>query len=140
MGAPKRVNASITLKTKLSPAEVLSVSQEAAAAAKSDLWTGGLNHVRYEGGESERLNFSVRTMKDRWELMTFCLDVTRDRDSLSLTSRIQSYKTTQATLFYFIPVGPKEITGFVSYKVFMKLLLDRIKVADPTASGEIRMS
>lgn len=140
MSAPKRANASIALKTELAPEKLLRIAQEAAAAAKSDFWTGGMNHVRFEGGESEKLNFSVRTMKDRWELMTFCLDVTRDQGSLSLKSRIQRYKTTQATLFYFIPAGPKEITGFGSYKIFMKLLLDRVKAADPAAVGEIRMS
>jgi hypothetical protein len=97
----------------------------------------GGNHVRFEGAQPGRVNFSVRAFKDIMEVMTFHVTIDSNADVTSIRSIIDGFKTSQQKLFYLIPLGPKQMLAYKTYHLFMRNLGAAFAKADPGAKAAI---
>lgn len=132
----KNQNATFRLQTRMSPAEIAQVAEVSATKIKSSI--PGQPFVRFEGGDHECLRFSIRSLGGRLEVMTFHAKMAVDDAGIStVTTKIDSFSTSQATMLGFIPFGPKSLNGYPQYKKFTTTLLTDIQKSDPGASGSL---
>lgn len=96
-------------------------------------------YVRFEGAEPGRVLFSVRAWNGHAELMSFCCDIAGDPTSGSTTlqTHIQGFKTTQQKYMGLIPMGPKTMLGYGSYKKYAQALAQALQRCDPGSRGEL---
>jgi hypothetical protein len=121
-----------TITTRLLPSRVAEISKSVGEQTKGDVLIG-VNNVRFEGAEKGHTKFSIRALGNRLELMTFHLAIDVHGAGSAATTRIDTYKTRQPTMFGFIPTGPKRISAYKTYRRFMEKLGLAILEEDPAA-------
>lgn len=140
--AKSRSKTALKASTTLSPADALALVKAATGEAKgggASLLTSGITNagaqVHIEQEQPERLSMSITSGKRVVELCTFSAAVRQNGGKTELTvGGLETYKTKQETLLYFIPLGPKAIHGFSLYKRFLDQVAARLKAQDAEAS------
>jgi hypothetical protein len=125
--------AHVAISTSLAAEQAASLAKTVGESTKGDLRIG-LNHVRFEGAQAGRLNFSIRGPKDISELMSFHLTIESTPNSTAIRTRIDGFKTRQEKLFYLIPFGPKKLLGYKTYRRFMENLTSGVTSLDSRAT------
>jgi hypothetical protein len=120
------------IETTVSADRVAEMSKVVGENTKGNLMIG-INHVRFEGAEHGRTNFSIRALAESWELMTFHVEISKSRSGTVARSGIDSFKTKQEKLLMVIPAGPKRMLGYKTYRLFMDNLAAAIAAEDSTA-------
>lgn len=142
--AKSRVQLRLTATTALLPSEVLDVVRQAAASVKTGSGMNALNfsvlnmraQVNIERELPDRLALSITSFDRRVELCTFSARVLgsgTDGKTRLQVGGLETYKTTQQKLFYFIPVAPKSIWGYPLYKYFLDVVASVLSQRDPSA-------
>jgi hypothetical protein len=137
MAATHRFSGSrLDLHTSLAPEQVAGISKRVGDGTKGNIRIG-VNHVRFEGASPGRTVFSIRALGDAWELMVFHVAITADGADSSVRTGIDSFKTAQRKMYGIIPTGPKSLSGYKTYKLFMHNLADAITAQDSSARSQI---
>lgn len=150
MGITAKSRASLALRgtTSLSAEEVKSVIQDVAKATKggrgSLLTTGLANigaHVSIARDSGEKVALALTSGKKLVELCTFSATVSANGAGTKVrVGGLETYKTNQEKLLFFIPVGPKMIMGMGPYKAFLNGLADEIRARDSSASVTVEQT
>lgn len=119
----KKSNATVEIESTLSADAVAALCQQLAPSVQG---------VRLEGATPGRVHFSIRGLGGFSELMTFRVDISDTPGGSRATTRIESFKTTQETIM-FIPVTPKSLVGYRSYRNFAVKLGEEVQRDDPSA-------
>ncbi|WP_291378702.1 hypothetical protein [Demequina sp.] len=93
-----------------------------------------------EAQVDETLDGGLSVLVRSWakvKLMHFAVLASESNGVSQVTSEILEFRTNQATLLYFIPIGPKELLGYKPYKNFMELYAKAIKTVDPAATVRV---
>jgi len=130
--AHKFSRSSIQITTSLSADRVAEISQQVGEATKGNVMTG-MNHVRFEGASEGRTNFSIRALGDLVEFMTFHVAITDADGGARASSHIDSFKTKQDKLLMMIPLGPKNMMAYKTYRLFMENIRGAITAADTSS-------
>lgn len=127
----KHAGLSMQATTRLGDSDLAQMANVAAegASVKIPQWSS----VRLEQAEPGRLVFSVRGPGGLVEQLVFQLAATPGAGATNLKSSILRYKTSQSTMFGFIPVGPKKMLGLQSHRKWLTNFADAVRAADPTA-------
>lgn len=120
---------SIQITTDLSADRVAEISKQVGESTKGNVRIG-MNNVRFEGASEGRINFSIRALGDLMEFMTFHVAVTDADCGAKASSHIDSFKTKQEKLFMLIPLGPKNMLAYKTYRLFMENLKAAVAAAD----------
>ena len=140
--AKARARTALTAELSLSGDKALDVVKAATGDVKgggASLLTSGLQNlgaeVHVEKESTDRLHMSITSGKRIVELCTFSAVVQADNGVTNLTvGGLETYKTNQQKLFYFIPVSPKSIAGIGPYKRFLQEVEAQLQQADPEAT------
>lgn len=127
-GAHKFSRSSIQITTSLSADRVAEISQQVGESTRA-----GLHHVRFEGASEGRTNFSIRALGDLVEFMTFHVAIRDADDGAKASSHIDSFKTKQDKLLMLIPLGPKNMISYKTYRRFMENIRAAIAAADTSS-------
>lgn len=143
--AKARSQTALQATTSLEPRAVLALVKRGTGAAKgggASLLTSGIQnlgaeaHVEQEGADALRL--SITSGKRLLELCTFSATVTAENGQTALRiGGLETYKTSQPRLLYFIPTGPKSIAGFSPYKRFLMHVAADLRANDSAANISI---
>src|SRR6266550_614859 len=125
-----------TIATGLSADRVAEISKAVGDSTKGDILIG-MNNVRFEGASPGRTNFSIRALGNRLELMTFHVAIQDRASGSSATTRIDTYKTSQQKYFGLIPVGPKRMAAYQTYRRFMENLVAAVQAQEPAAQATL---
>lgn len=136
--AQARSQLALSATTGLEPAAVLALVKRAAAAVKgggASLLTTGVQNLGAEAHVEQELpnglKLSITSGKRLVELCTFSAAVSANNGQTRLrVGGLESYKTSQPRLFYFIPIGPKSIAGFSPYKRFLAQVEAELRAND----------
>ena len=128
--------AHVVISTNLTGDEAARIAKSVGEGTKGDIRIG-LNHVRFEGAQQGRLNFSIRALKDVMEFMTFHVDITPSATGSQIRSSIDGFKTKQQKLFMLIPIAPKRMLAYKTYSLFMRNLEQAFAAADASAQTSI---
>lgn len=145
MSAQTRASLRLTASTTLEPAAVLRAVKSATAQVKgggASLLTTGLQNigaqVNVERENGSTLALSITSGKRLIELCTFNVVARPAPTGTELTvGGLETYKTSQSTVFGFIPVGPKMIAGYAPYKSFLDAVAASLHGADTAAAVTI---
>jgi hypothetical protein len=118
---------SIQITTSLSADRVAEISKQVGESTGVKI---GMNHVRFEGASEGRVNFSIRSLGDLREFMTFHLSIMDVDGGAEASSHIDRFKTKQETLLAVIPLGPKRMLCYNTYRLFMENMKEAIAAAD----------
>jgi hypothetical protein len=130
-GAHKFSRSSIQITTSLSADRVAEISRQVGESTRGGL--AGLHHVRFEGASEGRTNFSIRALGDVVEFMTFHVVITDADGGAKASSHIDSFKTKQDKLLMMIPLGPKNMMAYKTYRLFMENIRGAITAADTSS-------
>jgi hypothetical protein len=122
----------ISITSSLPADRLAEISKTVGEATKGNAMIG-LNHVRFEGAATGRTNFSIRAMADKIEFMTFHVTIADAPNGSTAASRIDRFKTKQQKLLMLIPLGPKTIMAYKTYRLFMTNLQSAVTAADPAS-------
>lgn len=134
--------------TALSPSDALDVVRQAAASLKKGSGVNALNFSVLNLGAQinvlrespNRLVLSITSYDQRFELCTFSARVTGPDSDGKIRLQVgglETYKTTQQKIFVFIPVAPKSIWGYPTYKSFLDVVVSALSQSDPSAQVSI---
>jgi hypothetical protein len=126
----------VTIRSSLSADRLAEVSKAVGEQTKGNLMIG-LNQVRFEGASAGRTNFSIRAMGQLWELMTFHVSIADAGTGSTARSAIDSFKTSQSKLLMVIPLGPKTMSAYKTYRLFMENLVAGVKAEDRASRSTI---
>jgi len=126
--AHKFARSSLQITTSLSADRVAEISKRVGESTKGGL--AGLHHVRFEGASEGRTNFSIRALGDMWEFMTFHVAIADSDGGTRASSHIDNFKTKQEKLFMLIPLGPKNMIAYKTYRLFMENMKAALAAAD----------
>lgn len=132
----KYAHSHIDVQTRLSADRVAELTMAIGgntAATGMSTWRAA---TRFEGAQPGRTNFSIRGIGGFSEMITFHVDITDTPTGSSARSQIDNYKTSQQTVF-FIPVSPKDMVGYGTYRKFMDSLSEAIRQEDPAAQVSV---
>ena len=118
----------IQITTSLSADRVAEITKEVGESTKG----GGFaepGHVRFEGASAGRTNFSIRGPRDLMEFMTFHVSITDVDSGAEVSTHIDSFKTKQDK-YMLIPVGPKKMLAYKTYRLFMENLKAAVDAVD----------
>lgn len=116
----------IEIDTALDPAQVLDLARQAV---------GTENSLRVDGEYGDGFSVLLRNVFGI-KIMHFTVHARREGERTQAVSRLQEYSTSQQTVL-FIPVSPKTIDGYGTYRRFMSTLQGVIQAADPAARCSI---
>ena len=136
MGKPhKHASLSFQATTKLDDSDIAQLAKTAAenASVKVPQWSS----VRLEKAEPGVLAFSVRGPGGLVEQLVFQLTAASGADSTKLESSILRYKTSQSTIFGFIPMSPKRMLGLQAHRKWLSNFANELRTADPTAQIDV---
>jgi hypothetical protein len=132
MAAKHKLSQSHTLvETQIDSAGVAEIAKSVGEQTKGNIAIG-INRVRFEGAEPGHLRFSIRALGDRMEIMTFQVTIQQQGAHTNVRTGIGSFKTRQQTML-FIPIAPKHLSGYGTYKLFMNNLATALRMEDPRA-------
>jgi hypothetical protein len=129
--------------TQLPPNQVLEIVKHATTELEGGgmhlLTTGIINvgaQVNVVSESDSGLVMSLTSGRRLVELCTFSARASTVGDGLTrvLVGGLETYRTQQDKMLIFIPVGPKHIDGLNPYKRFLRVVADKIRLADPAAS------
>ena len=131
----KHASLSLQATTKLADSDIAQLAKTAAenASVKVPQWSS----VRLEKAEPGVLAFSVRGPGGLVEQLVFQLTAASGADSTKLQSGILRYKTSQTTIFGFIPMAPKRMLGLQAHRKWLSNFANALRTADPTAQIDI---
>lgn len=136
LGQPhKHAGLSLQATTKLDGSDIAQMAKAAAetASVKVPQWSS----VRLERADPGLLVFSVRGPGGLVEQMVFQLTAGTADGQTRLKSSILRYKTSQTTVFGFIPVAPKRMLGLQAHRKWITNFTNALKAADSTAQIDI---
>ncbi|HVB72449.1 MAG TPA: hypothetical protein VNE38_02740 [Ktedonobacteraceae bacterium] len=142
--AKSKVQLRLAATTVLSRSDALDVVRQAAATVKKGGGVNALNfnvlnlkaQVNVERESPDRLALSITSFDRRVELCTFSARVSgsdSDGKARLQVGGLETYKTTQQKIFFFIPVAPKSIWGYPLYKYFLDVVASTLSQRDPSA-------
>ncbi|GAB6859505.1 FHA domain-containing protein [Microbacterium xylanilyticum] len=114
----KLANARIEIDTALPVEQVIRIARQAVGIQKS---------LRITGEAPDGIRVSVGS------LLHFTVTAEAVGGRTRSVSNIEQYRTTQTTLYFVIPVGPKSMEGIGVYRRFMAAFGQAMQAADPTA-------
>jgi hypothetical protein len=131
----KHASLSLQATTKLADSDIAQLAKTAAenASVKVPQWSS----VRLERAEPGVLALSVRGPGGLVEQLVFQLTAASGADSTKLKSSILRYKTSQTTIFGFIPIAPKRMLGLQAHRKWLSNFANALRTADPTAQIDI---
>jgi hypothetical protein len=143
--AKSRAQLALTATTTLPPAEALALvkqtTERVKGGGKSLLTSGAMNlgaTIHVERERDHELGLSITSGKRLVELCTFSASATiRDGATRLRVGGLQRYKTSQSTMFGFIPTGPKSIAGYDPYQRFLNEVAHSLRSKDPAASVSV---
>ena len=125
----KFARSSIQITSCLPADRVAEISLRVGESTKKN-GLAATHRVRFEGANEGRTNFSIRALGDVIEFMTFHVSITEADGRATVSSHIDSFKTKQEKLFMLIPLGPKEMISYKTYRLFMENLKSAVAAAD----------
>lgn len=145
MTAKQRATTALRGQTALSPDEVMEIVRSTTNAVKGgggSLLTTGITNlgarVNIVKDHASSMTLSLTSGKQLVELCTFDAQANRMGDRTGVViGGLDTYKTQQSKLLYFIPAGPKKIYGMAPYKKFLAAIADELRRRDASASIEI---
>lgn len=127
MATVKRFDKShLAATTNLSPGRTLEISTEIADQIRG---------LRVD----QRTDFAAAiTLRNelRVEILTFTVTAEEQGSGTAVGASLDWFRTEQPTL-YFIPIGPKTITGYGKYRAFMRALESALLAADHEATVSV---
>lgn len=126
----------IQARSGLSADRVAEISKSVGESTKGNIAIG-VNHVRFEGAQAGRTNFSIRGLGNHAEYMTFHVSIDDQRTGCIVKSGIDTFKTRQQKLLMLIPIGPKSMLAYKTYKLFMGNFEAALRAKDPGARTTI---
>jgi hypothetical protein len=131
----KHASLSMQATTKLDDSDIAQLAKSAAenASVKVPQWSS----VRLEKAEPGVLAFSVRGPGGLVEQLVFQLTAASGADSTKLESSILRYKTSQSTIFGFIPMSPRRMLGLQAHRKWLSNFANELRTADPTAQIDV---
>lgn len=117
----------VDITTKLSAARVLEIG---SGLADSISW---LHRADLSDGVAQ---FHVGVIGGRVEWMTFNLQAAAEGKVTHATTHLEHYLTTRTKLF-LIPITPKRMQGYKTYRRFMRELASAVQSEDPTSTATI---
>jgi hypothetical protein len=126
----KKASRSIEVFSDLPADQLAELSKAAADQCK----------IRLDDIQPGRLIFSVRALfrPNQNCLMTFAVQLATSDGERVVTSHILNYRTTQATVLFFIPFGPRSMPALPAYEKFMERFRELAEHADPDADVVMR--
>jgi hypothetical protein len=140
--AKVRSQTALNATTALEPDEVFALIKQTVGSIKgggTSLLTSGVKNLgaeaHVEQEQSHTLMLSITSGKRLVELCTFSASVTIENGrTLLRVGGLETYKTNQPRLFYFIPAGPKSIAGYSPYKRLLESVAAELQARDATAT------
>jgi hypothetical protein len=80
-----------------------------------------------------RTNFSIRALGEVVEFMTFLVAITDADGGATASSHIDSLMTKQDKLLMLIPLGPKSMIAYKTYRLFTENIRAAIAAADTSS-------
>lgn len=119
-------NSAVVIQTSLSPEQALNIAKEVVDSQRevhlSDLYSDGFSVVVKAPFGNVILHFLVTAKPNDW--------------GTELSTYIVEYNTSVNT-FLLIPIGPKTMDGYGSYRRYMNGLVQVVSAADPTSLAKI---
>lgn len=148
ISAADRASLCLSGTTAMTPEQVFETLTQATTTVKgigkaSDLAFATLSsigaHVDIMQRTSTEMKLAMNSGKNLIELCTFRARVASDGSGRTRVTvgGLDTYKTSQEKLMYFIPVGPKYIKGMAQYKNFLNGLSGLLTAKDSTAQLQI---
>jgi len=126
----------VELETALSQDDLRAICALAATESTGDLWNGKHKIVETGSGDGWIAYLTKDALIGWSKLMTFTVVMTTSEGRTTLETEIQTYVTTQTTLYY-VPVGPKKMVARHSYLQFVHKLANTVREADASARVSI---
>lgn len=117
----------VEVKTSLEPAKVLALATQAAETFKE---------ISVVGEDASTVALVIKSWA-KVQLMNFSVNVSATDGSTVARTEIDGFRTQQST-FMFIPIGPKELLGYKSYKRYMALFAEAVKAVDSKATYHVQ--
>ena len=128
----KKQHSTLQATTSLDPDGAAQLVKHVGDSIKSSI--PGAAYVRFEGAAPGQLTFTVRGGGHTWgggPVMSFIVKIERNAGGLTIVStHIDAFRTTQQTVM-FIPVSPKSLNGYRTYKRFADELATALRQQDP---------
>jgi len=128
----KFAGSQVAITTRLPADRVAEISRMVGDNTRGDILIG-LNNVRFEGAGHGRTNFSIRALGNRLELMTFHVAIESRGSGSAAMTHIDTYKTSQQRAFGFIPVAPKRMSAYRTYRRFIDNFGAAVRAEEPAA-------
>ena len=132
----KLQHSSITITSSLSPEQLLTISEEVAAAlTKSKGTSNGRKFFQYGWDVVDRQpgEMTVHIGSPRKTLLEFVVCAIATDHRSKITTGIGGFRTTRPT-YIGIPVGPKTLVAYPSYRAYMLDLGRAVERVDPACS------
>lgn len=134
----KKQYSTLRATTSLDPDRAAQIAKHVGDSVTSSI-PGGAS-VRFEGASPGRLDFTVRGGAHTWgsgAVMSFHMSIAADGyGRTAIVTEIGDFRTSQTT-YLFIPVGPKLLEGYRTYKKFAEQFASALCQQDPQASTEL---
>ena len=128
MGKPhKYASANVTIHTSLTGDEVADIVRKIVDSTKG---------FSIEGSASGVVRVKVKSWAKVTQ-MTFDVNHAPSAGGTQVSTKIVDYLTEQSKILVFVPLGPKTMIAWKSYKRFMATLAAGLSAADPAARSTI---
>lgn len=128
----KKQHSTLQATTSLDPDRTAQLAKNVGDSIKSSIPGGA--YVRFEGASRGQLEFSVRGGGHTWgggAVMSFVVDIADSGGGLTtVDTHIDGFRTSRQTVF-FIPVTPKALEGYRTYKRFANEFATALHQQDP---------
>lgn len=138
MGQAKHSKQHATFKalTALDPDAVARLARDVGESIKNPVPGGA--YVRFESASPGQLEFGIHGGAHTWgnkAVMTFLVDIGQGKGGqTSVDTRIDAFRTSRHS-YMFIPVTPKMLEGYRTYKKFAEQFGAALAASDPTAQS-----
>ena len=119
--------ANIQLNTRITAESLHQLVQDLAATRK---------RIRFHSRSGNDTYFFVKNLVGG-SILDFTVTITDNGEHRSLSTGIDEAVIVQEKFLVFIPIGPKQMTGYPEYRKFMMGLAQAAQSADPQAQAVI---
>lgn len=133
MASHRHANNGLVGRTTSSAADLLKMAEAVATSQKSDFFRD-LGPIAVTARASNRIELTVLGgVGNKYKQLVFDVATSADGDATVVRTHISYYRTSQNTVLYFIPAGPKLMSHYATYKLFLERFSATIREADRAA-------